>query len=359
MRGEGRSRPKLRAALIGTGAIAREHLAALSKLPNVEVAGVCDLSAARAESMAERFEVRRWYTDHRRMLSEASPDLVHITTPPTSHFQLARDCLSSGFNVLCEKPITVEYAEFRELRQLAANRGRMLLENQNYRFNSTILTLRELVDSGELGEIADVQVQVFLDIGAPGSRFVDPNAPHPCLGMRGGAIADFLTHIAYLVYLFAGTSRVLRTAWSKRVRDSLLPVDEFRALLEGDRSMASVAFSANAQPNGFWVRVIGTKVHAETNLFEPPRLTLRRVRKGARPVMTFVDGVIESRDLFTAVVRGLWRKLGGVSIYDGLSSLVRQTYAALEEGGEAPVPIQEIDDVARLVEDFTRPELAS
>jgi predicted dehydrogenase len=223
----------------------------------------------------------------------------------------------------------------------------------------TILTLRELVDSGELGEVADVQVQLFLDIGAPGSRFVDRNAPHPCLGMRGGAIADFLTHIAYLAHVFAGRSRVLRTAWSKRVRESLLPVDEFRALLEGDRAMAGVAFSANAQPNGFWVRVIGTKIHAETNLFEPPRLTLRRVRKGARPVMTFVDGIVESRDIFVGAVRGLWRKLGGVSIYDGLSFLVRRTYAALEEGGAPPVPIEEIDDVARLVDDFTRSEVSS
>src|SRR5258706_6133681 len=77
---------KLRAALIGTGAIAREHLAALATLPGVEVGGVCDLSPARAEATAERFGLERWYTDHRRMLADVAHALVHITTPPTSHF---------------------------------------------------------------------------------------------------------------------------------------------------------------------------------------------------------------------------------------------------------------------------------
>ena len=50
-------------------------------------------------------------------------------------------------------------------------------------------------------------------------------------------------------------------------------------------------FSSLAQPDGFWVRVLGTRMQAETNLFEPPRLTLKRVRDGYRPLMTLVDGV--------------------------------------------------------------------
>src|SRR5262245_24892111 len=346
----------LRAALIGTGPIAREHLAALATLPRVEVAGLCDLSPARAQATAERFGVKKWFTDYGAMLAETRPDLVHVTTPPTSHFAIARDCLTSGLNVLCEKPITAEYEEFLELKRLAERAGLMLMENQNYRFNAPILRIRQLVASGELGDVADVQVHLFLNVNAPGSRYTDPNVPHPCLKMRGGIIADFLTHMCYLVYLFAGRPLGLRTTWSKRAADSPLPADEFRALVKGERATASMSFSGNAQPNGFWLRVAGTRMCVETNLFEPPRLVCRRLRRGPPPLATFVDGLAESQAVLRGTIGGLSRKLGGVSIYDGLVELVARTYGALEQKGPPPVPLEEIDDVARMVAATTSPE---
>jgi predicted dehydrogenase len=348
----------LKAALIGAGAIAREHLAALAGLPNAEVLAVCDLSPARAEATAERFSVPRWYTDHRVLLADQRPDLVHVTTPPTSHFSITRDCLNAGLNVLCEKPITTEYSEFERLKELAATRGLLLAENQNLRFHSSVLRIQQLVHSGELGEVIDVQVQVLLNVGARGSRYVDANAPHPCLSMRGGAIADFLTHMGYLAYIFAGRPLEIRHTWAKRDRTSLLPADEFRALMKCEKSLASVSFSANAQPNGFWLRVAGTRMHAEANLFEPPRLTLRRLRSGAPPLMSVVDGLSEARAVFRGATAGLWRKLAGTSTYDGLATLMTRTYAALEQGAPRPVPLDEVDDVARMVDAFTDSKLA-
>lgn len=345
-----------KAALIGTGAIAREHLAALADMPDVEIGGVCDLSAAIARMTAERFGVRRWYTDYRRMIEEVHPDLVHVTTPPTSHFALTRWCLENGFNVLCEKPITLEYRELIELRRIAAASGRLLVENQNLRCHSSIRRILELVAAGEFGEIVDAQVQVFLSIGAAGSRFVDPNRLHPSLGMRGGPIADFLTHIAYLAYLFSGMPLRVRSSWTKRIPDGALPVDEFRALVKGERATAAVSFSANARPNGFWVRVVGTQMQAETNLYEPPRLILRRAKSGSTPLTPLMDGLGEARALASATVRAFGRKLAGTSKYDGLPLFISSTYAALETGGPPPVSLDEIDVVAKLVAAFTEPE---
>jgi predicted dehydrogenase len=346
----------LKAAIIGTGAIAREHLAALSELPDVEVGAVCDVSPVIAEMTAERFRVRAWYTDYRRMLDDVRPDLVHITTPPDSHFSLARSCLERGFNVLCEKPITVEYEEFVELKRIATASRLLLVENHTLRFHSSIRRILELWAAGELGDIVDAQVNIFFNIVAPGSRFADRNQAHPCLRMRGGAIADFLTHIAYLAHLFAGAPLAVRSVWSKRVADSVLPVDEFRAQVKGERATASVAFSSNAQPNGFWVRVIGTRMEAEANLYEAPRLTFRRARGGSPPLATLRNTLEESRSLFGAAFRGVGRKLDGTGKYDGLPLVISKTYAALLKDGEPPVTLDEIDVVARLVAAFTNPE---
>jgi len=92
----------MKAALIGAGQIARQHLTCLKSLPGVELTAVCDQSPATAEAAAERYDIRAWFTDHRDMLEKARPDVVHVTTPPTSHFGLAMDSFDAGAHVIVE-----------------------------------------------------------------------------------------------------------------------------------------------------------------------------------------------------------------------------------------------------------------
>ncbi len=350
------SMAKLKSVIIGCGTIAREHLSALSEMPNVDVVAVCDISAARAEATAERFGIAKWGLNYEQLLEEVQPDLVHITTPPASHFAIAKASLSAGLNVLCEKPITVGYQEFCALRQLAEEKHCILMENHNYRFHSSVQRLCNLLNSGKLGEIIDVQIFLSLDIYAPGSPYIDQNTPHHGAILRGGIIGDFLTHMAYLALKFTGPISDLRTNWAKHDRDSPLPADEFRGFLKGERATAYLAFSGNAQPDGFWVRLSGTRAQAEANLFEPPRLTLRNRRSGEPAISKLVDGIAESRAVLKGTLGGFWRKLGGVSSYDGLMELLIRTYGALETNAAAPVSLQEIDQTARLVEQFSATE---
>jgi predicted dehydrogenase len=157
-----------RAALVGAGAIARQHLACLGGLPGVTVEGVCDLSPAIAEATAERHGVPRWFTDHRRMLEELRPDVVHVTTPPTSHFRLAMDALEAGAHVVVEKPVTPTLAELEALAARAAERGRALVEDHNYVFNSAPQEILRRIATGELGAVVHVEVLICLDISGPG-----------------------------------------------------------------------------------------------------------------------------------------------------------------------------------------------
>jgi predicted dehydrogenase len=348
---------KLTSILIGCGAIAREHLAALAALKNVEVGAVCDLSAARAEATAERFGIAKWYCNYEEMLAHIKPDLVHITTPPSTHFSIAKNCLTNGLNVLCEKPITVDYKDFTLLKQLATKNGCMLMENQNLRFHSSIQRIQALIASGRLGDVLEVQISLFVNLVATGSPYVDENASHFALLLRGGVIGDFLPHIAYLARIFTGPVVDLRTIWTKHTANSPLPVDEFRGLIKGERATAIVDFSGNAQPNGFWVRVVGTRIYAEANLYEPPRLTLRRFRAGEPALMSLIDGIAEARDVLTGTVAGFWRKLAGTSSYDGLPEFIARIYRALEMREAQPVPLDEIDESARLVDSLTKPDL--
>jgi predicted dehydrogenase len=347
----------LKSVLVGCGAIAREHLGALAELKNVEVAAVCDISGARAQATAERFAVDKWFTDFEKMISEIRPDMVHITTPPSSHFPLAKICLDAGLNVLCEKPIAVEYNDFVVLKKLALANNCMLLENQNLRFHSSIQRIQNLIATGQFGDVLEVQIFLFLNLGGVGSPYIDPNAPHPGIVLRGGVVGDFLPHIAYLAHIFTGKALDIRTIWTKRAVNSPLNADEFRGMIKGERATAFVDFSGNAQPNGFWVRVLGTQMYAEANLFEPPRLTARRMRAGEPALASLVDGVAEARDVFKGAIAGFWRKLAGTSSYDGLPEFIAQVYGSLERREAQPITLDEIDETARLVDSFTKPEL--
>lgn len=349
---------KLNCALIGCGAIAREHLSALAELGTVEVAAVCDISAAKAEATADRFGVAKWYSSHEKLLADIQPDLVHITTPPSSHFSIAKSCLAAERNVLCEKPITIKYSEFSELKELATEKQCVLMETQQNRFHSSIRRIQQLLDSGKLGDLLEVQICIALNIFSPDGPYIDRNVPHFGLTLQGGVVGDFLPHIAYLVYMFTGPVVDLRTIWSKHTADSPLPADEFRGLLKGERATAYVTFSGNAQPNCFLIRLIGSRMRVEANLFEPPRLTAKRFRAGEPALGTLVDGIAESRDVFRGSIAGFLRKLGGKSSYDGLLEFFARTYRALESHEPQPVSLEEIDEVARLVDRFTRSDLS-
>jgi predicted dehydrogenase len=346
---------KLTGVLIGCGAIAREHLTALADMKNVEVGAVCDLSAARAEATAERFGVTKWFTDYEQMLEQIPADLVHITSPPSSHYPIAKTCLARRLNVLCEKPVTIDYEQFKSLKQLAVENNCVFLENQNLRFHSSIRRIQDLLSAGEFGDLIDVQIFFALNLVGAGSPYIDANASHFGLALKGGVIGDFLTHIAYLTYLFAGPVSDLRTLWMKRTAGTPLPSDEFRGFVKGERAPAYVAFSGNSQMNGYWVRVTGTRMAAEANLLEPPRLTVRRFREGEPALASLADGLAEARGLLRGTVAAFWRKLAGTSSYDGLPEMLAETYRALAAREPQPIPLDDIDAVAQLVDRFTQP----
>jgi predicted dehydrogenase len=337
----------VRAALIGAGQIARQHLNCLQGLPGVELAAICDLSPATAEAAAERHGIQAWFTDHRAMLEQARPDVVHVTTPPTSHFRLAMDALEAGAHVIVEKPATATFEELEALARRAEQAGRALVEDHNYVFNRAPLEIERRLAAGELGAVTHVEVLICLDILGP-SGFADPNSPHPALTLAGGAIADFLPHLASLAHRFVGPHRAAHSVWTKR-KPSPLPFDEFRAVVDGERGTASLGFSASAQPDAFWLRVYGEKMQATANLFET-RLTFDGPRPVPKPLRPFFSGLDEGKAIRRAALATLLRKFKGPGAYEGLWELLARTYRALADGSALPVGTRQVLEVNRLVE---------
>jgi predicted dehydrogenase len=286
------------------------------------------------------------------MLAELEPDVVHVTTPPAAHFQIATDALAAGAHVIVEKPMVAVPGQLDELLDEAERLKRLAIENYNYAFNPQVREVQRLVAGGELGQLTHVEIDMAVDILAEGSPFADRNRPHPVLAMPGGAIADFLPHLASLAYFLVGPHRGVSAVWSKRRADSPLEADDLRALVDAEAGTASISFSATSQPDGFWLRVHGSRMRVEANLFEP-RMTIERVRAVPAPLFPVLNGLSEIAAVSRAAVSGLWGKLSGApGAYAGLWELVARTYESIDHGTAPPVWPADIRAVNRLVADI-------
>lgn len=133
---------KVRAAVIGVGYLGAFHADKYASLPDVELVGVVDASAARAAEIAERCGTA--------VLPGADAvvgrvDCVSLAVPTSAHFALARDLLAAGIDVLVEKPMTQTVAEGRALVDLAERGGRILQVGHLERFNPAIRALADIV----------------------------------------------------------------------------------------------------------------------------------------------------------------------------------------------------------------------
>ena len=141
---------KLKAAVISAGMIANSgHIPAYKAFSqDVSLEAVCDLNASAARDTALRHDIPRWYSDVAAMLEEVHPDLVSVCTPNSTHKGLVAQALKAGANVICEKPLTLHYADTVGLYALAEKLGKQLVVCQTSRFQRAYFAARDYIAEG-------------------------------------------------------------------------------------------------------------------------------------------------------------------------------------------------------------------
>jgi predicted dehydrogenase len=133
---------RLRAGVVGTGHMGQYHVLVYAELADVDLVGVVDIDAERAESVAGRYGTRA-FTDHRALIGQV--DVASVAVPTEEHVRVARDLLEAGISVLVEKPMAPTLEEARELFTVAARTGAVLHVGHVERFNGAVDELRHLV----------------------------------------------------------------------------------------------------------------------------------------------------------------------------------------------------------------------
>src|SRR2546426_262027 len=256
----------LKAAIVGCGKIADAHASQIQRIKGTEIVGVFDREPLMARQLADRFPVKRCFTDLAELLSDARPDVVHITTPPQSHFGIAKLCLEAGCHVYVEKPFTLYEEEAERLIALAERKGLKLTAGHDDQFRHAARRMRNLIRSGYLGD-GPVHMESYYcyeigKSGYAGALLGDPN--HWIRNLPGRLLQNIISHgIARIVeYLVTESPQVIAHGFVSPLLKSFGEtevIDELRVIIYEEERTAYFTFSSQMRPDLHQFRVYGTK----------------------------------------------------------------------------------------------------
>lgn len=210
----------LRVGVIGCGYWGPKIVRNFAELRQAQLVAVADLSEDRLRDMAVLYPELKLYTDYQSMLRTADIDAVAIATPVSTHFRIASECLIQGKHVLVEKPLVADSTQGEELVALAVRQGLTLMVGHTFEHNPAVEVLRQLVLTGELGEVYYVNAtRVNLGIFQKDINVMWDLAPHDLsillyvLGVSPDAVSakgsafvqPGIQDVAYLTLRFPGS----------------------------------------------------------------------------------------------------------------------------------------------------------
>ena len=169
----------IRTAVIGVGAMGRNHARIYHELPDVEFVGVVDENAHLAEQTARLYNTTA-FTSIEKLFEQMAPEAVTVAVPTVAHFGVVQKALLAGCHVLVEKPIALSIAEGETLVALARELNKVLVVGHIERFNPAVIELRKRLQQGELGQVFQIHTRRL--------------GPFPARVLDVGVIIDLATH---------------------------------------------------------------------------------------------------------------------------------------------------------------------
>jgi predicted dehydrogenase len=347
----------LRVAIVGCGKIADQHVHAINRISGCETVAVCDRELLMAKQLGERIGVAACYCDLQDMLRTTKPDVVHITTPPQSHFPLARQCLEFGCHVYLEKPFTITASDAESLINFAETCGLNITVGHNYLFTLEMLEMRRLVNAGFLGG-RPVHLESYWSYDLSDTSYVGPvlgNRNHWVRQLPGQLFHNIISHgIAKLAEFLddelteidasAHQSKQLRSLAAEEV------LDELRVLIR-DKNGTTAFFCFSTQVKGLnLLRVYGPSGALSAHIITGT-LVRSRTRSYKSYLTYFVPPLKIAREYFRNARLNITSFLRRRLYQDfGMAELIRRFYDSVRKGAPPPIPYREIVLTARIMD---------
>jgi len=286
---------KLRMGLVGGGQgafIGKVHsIAACLDNRAVLVAGALSSYPVKAKASAPDYDipVERAYGSYREMIegelklpADQRIDFVSIATPNYTHFEIAKAFAEAGFNVICDKPMTFDLAQAEELAKIVQQTGVVFAVSHNYTGYPLVRQAREMIQSGELGEINAVRVfylqgwlRTRLEVSGQkqASWRTDPKKSG-----AAGCFGDIGTH-AYNLGRFITGLLPEQISCQLKVFEPGRALDDYGTAIlryhNGALGTITASQISHGRENDLWIEIDGTKGALEWHQEEPNKMLLR------------------------------------------------------------------------------------
>jgi len=350
----------LKIAIVGCGKIADSHAQQIQRIQNCEIVGVCDREPLMARQLAQRFPVKNCFHDLSELIRVARPDVVHITTPPQSHFELAAACLENNIHVYVEKPFTLYWEDARRLIRLAESKNLKITAGHDDQFTHVARRMRKLVRTGYLGT-GPVHMESYYcyELGTSGyAGALLGDKQHWVRRLPGkllqniishgiARLAEFLTTDSPTVIAHGYTSAKLRSMGENEI------IDELRVILsEEDSVSAYFTFSSQMRPSLHQFRMYGSK---NGLVLDHDQETLIKLR-GSRYVSyaeKFVPPVASAGQYFGNLYTNAKSFLANdFHMKSGMKYLIENFYRSISEDLPPPISYREILLTAKIMEEI-------
>ncbi len=342
------SNAKFRAGMVGAGNICEFHVAAVKKLaPDVELIGVTDLDAARAQASAEKWGTTA-YKDMDALIA-AGANVIHVLTPPAAHARVAIAALERGCHVLIEKPIAEDVEDARRVGALARQKGLTASVNHSLLYDPQVKRALDAVAAGALGQVVSVDI-------LRGSEYppYEGGPLPPWYRDAGYPFRDIGVHCLYLLQALLGPIEDVDADWSSLGGDPNLAFDEWRAMVRCARGLGQFQLTYNTRPLQSQLIIHGTKSVLRVDLFamfHGKRSNTPLPKAAERLVNAFADSIGPMIDVPINVWKFVRKE---VQAYQGLRDLVAEFYRRLAAGEPPPVSVDDAAQVVGWVEKIAR-----
>ena len=150
--------------IISTASIVPRFMNAVQKGGQGKIIAIASRSLDKAQKMAEDYNIPRAYGTYDELFHDEEINVVYIATINSKHYQYSLEALHHGKNVICEKPFTMTREEAESLFDLAKEKNLFIIEAQKSVFLPVIRRVKEIIQSGQLGDIKLIDFSSSFDI---------------------------------------------------------------------------------------------------------------------------------------------------------------------------------------------------
>ena len=242
---------KVRIGIIGIGNMGTSHAKNITSgaVPKMELTALCDIASAKKEYCQETYPDVAFFDSSDKLIRSGLVDVVLIAVPHYDHVPIALDAFENGLNVIVEKPAGVYTKQVLEMNEAAKKSGKLFGIMYNQRTNPIYQKIRELIQTGQLGEIKRVQWTI--------TNWYRPQGYHDSCAWRstwktegGGALINQNPHQLDLwQWMFGMPSKIMsHVSFGKYYNIEV--EDDVTAFMQYDNGMTGVYITSTGEAPG-------------------------------------------------------------------------------------------------------------